>query len=65
MYYLVSVDHNGMAVYLTRSGCSVMICCGMAVNRMAMLGQSVRKMKVLTVKIETETQSGKGRWNQI
>jgi len=21
MYYLVSVDHNGMAVHLTRSGC--------------------------------------------
>jgi hypothetical protein len=43
---------------------AVMIFCGMAVNRMGMLGQSVRKMKALTVKMETVTQSGKGRWNQ-
>jgi hypothetical protein len=28
--------------------------CGMAVKRMGMLGVSVRKMKVLTVKIETD-----------
>jgi len=41
-----------------------MICCGMAVNRMGMLGESVRKMKALTVKLETVTLSGKGRWNQ-
>jgi hypothetical protein len=43
---------------------ALMICCGMAVNRMGMLGESVRKMKALTVKLETVTLSGKGRWNQ-
>jgi hypothetical protein len=26
--------------------------------------ERVRKMKVLTVKMETETQSDKGKWNQ-
>jgi len=41
----------------------LMICCGMAVKRMGMLGASVWKMKVLTVKIETWTLTGKGRWN--
>jgi hypothetical protein len=43
---------------------AVMICCGMAVNRMATLGKRERKMKVLTVKMETVILSGKGRWNQ-
>jgi len=43
---------------------AMMIFCGMAVNMMGMLGESVRKMKTLTVKMETMTQSGKGRWNQ-
>jgi hypothetical protein len=33
----------------------LMIHCGMAVKRMGMLGVSVWKMKVLTVKIETWT----------
>jgi hypothetical protein len=37
------------------------ICCGMAVKRMGMLGVSVRKMKILTVKMETEIIIGKGR----
>jgi len=37
------------------------ICCGMAVNRMRMLGVNVRKMKALTVKMETVTLIGKGR----
>ena len=40
-----------------------MICCGVAVQRIGMLGVSVRKMKVLTVKMETVTLIGKGRWN--
>ena len=31
----------------------MMICCGMAVKRMAVLGVSVREMKTLTVKMET------------
>jgi hypothetical protein len=35
--------------------------CGMALKRMGMLGVSVRKMKVLTVKIEIVTLIGKGR----
>jgi hypothetical protein len=33
----------------------LMICCGMAVKRVAMLGVSVRKMKTLTVRMETVT----------
>jgi len=48
MYYLINVDHNGMAVHLTRSECEgflrstvypvqwvrmMMICCGKAVKR--------------------------------
>ena len=57
MYYLASVDHNSMAVHLTRSvvceGFSevlyvqlqwmglMAICCGMAAKKMGMLG--VRK----------------------
>ena len=39
-----------------------MICCGMLVKR-DMLGVSVRKMKALTVKMETVTLIGKGRQN--
>jgi len=35
--------------------------CGMEVKRVGMLGVSVRKMKVLTVKMETVTLIGKGR----
>jgi hypothetical protein len=35
--------------------------CGVAVNRMVMLRVSVRKMKVLTVMIQTVTLTGKGR----
>ena len=40
-----------------------MICCGKTVKRMGILGVSVRKMKVLTVKIETVTLSGQFGWN--
>jgi hypothetical protein len=43
IYYLVSVDHKGMAV-----------------KRMGMLAVSVRKVKALTVKIETVTLIGTG-----
>ena len=39
----------------------VMIRSGMTVKRMGMLGVSVRKMKALTVKMETVTMIGKGR----
>jgi hypothetical protein len=34
---------------------------GMGVKRMGTLGLSVRKMKALTVKMETVTLTGKGR----
>jgi len=65
-----------MAACLTRSDCEgdlrcavypiqwmrlMMICCGMAVKRMGMLGVCVRKMKALSVKMETVTLIGKGR----
>ena len=39
----------------------VMICCGVTEKRVGMLGVSVRKMKALTVRMETLTLSGKGR----
>jgi len=41
----------------------MMLCCGMAVKRMGMLGVSVRKMKTLAVKLETVALTGEGRWN--
>ena len=41
----------------------VMVCCGMAVKRLGMLGVKVRKMKTLTVKMVIVTLVGKGRWN--
>jgi hypothetical protein len=37
------------------------ICCGMAVKRMGMLGVSVRKMKALTLKMETVALIDKNR----
>jgi hypothetical protein len=39
----------------------MMICCGMAVKRMGMLGVSERQMKALTVNVETVTLIGKDR----
>ena len=39
----------------------MIICCGLAVNRIGMLQVSVRKMKAL--KVETVTVIGKGRQN--
>jgi len=38
-----------------------MICCGMAVKRMAMLGVSAQNMKAVTIQIETVTLIDKGR----
>jgi len=35
-------------------------CCGMAAKRVGMLGVRVRKVKTLTVKMETVTLIGKG-----
>jgi hypothetical protein len=37
------------------------ICCVMAVKRMGMLGVTMRKLKALSVKMETVTPIGKGR----
>ena len=37
------------------------MCCGMVVKRVGMLALNVRKMKVLTVKLEAVTLIGKGR----
>jgi hypothetical protein len=39
-----------------------MICCGMA-KKMGMLGMSARKIKALTVKVETVTLVHRGREN--
>jgi hypothetical protein len=39
----------------------MMICCGMAVRRMGMLGVSAQKMKAPTIQIETVTLIDKGR----
>jgi hypothetical protein len=39
----------------------MMVCCGMTVKRLGMLGVSARKMKALTAKVETVTMSGKVR----
>jgi len=41
----------------------MMIHCGMAVKRKGTLGVSVRKMKTLTLKMETVTLTGKGALN--
>jgi hypothetical protein len=37
------------------------VCCGMRVKRMGMLGVSVRKMKALTKNMEAVTLIGKGK----
>jgi hypothetical protein len=39
----------------------MMVCCGMVVRRMGMLGVSVRKMKTLTVNVEKVALFGKCR----
>jgi hypothetical protein len=38
----------------------MMICFGMAMKRLGMLGMSVREMKAMTLKMETVTLIGKG-----
>ena len=77
LYYLDNVDHNGMAEHFTRSDCErvlrsavypmqwleSMVCCGMTVKRMGMLGMCVRMMNTLSVKLETVTMMGKVRKN--
>jgi hypothetical protein len=49
------------AVYPVQRMGLMMICCGMAVKRVGMLGVSVRKMMALTVKYEAVVLIGKGR----
>jgi hypothetical protein len=71
MCYLVSVEHNGMAVHLSRSDHEVLnIQCSVwdwlyvvewQWKRMGMLGVSVRKVKALMVKMETVALPGEGR----
>jgi heme/copper-type cytochrome/quinol oxidase subunit 1 len=58
MCYLVNVDHKDMAVQWM---ILMIISYGMAMKRMGMLRASARKMKALTVKLETVTLIGKGR----
>jgi hypothetical protein len=41
----------------------MVICCGKAVNRLGMLGVSVRKIKALTVKMEIVTLIGTGKYS--
>jgi len=41
----------------------MMMYCGMTVKKMGLLGVSVRKVKPLTVKMETMTLFSEGRWN--
>jgi hypothetical protein len=74
MYYLVNVDHNSMAVHLTRRDREkvfrsavypiewnrLMICCGTAATMMGWLGLSAKMMKALTVKMATVTLIVKG-----
>jgi hypothetical protein len=74
MYYLVTMDYNGVASHQKQVGRvlrsalypvhwmgQTMICCGITVMRMGMLGVSVMKMKALAVKMETVTLIGEGR----
>jgi hypothetical protein len=57
----VTVRVSRSAVYPMQWMRLMMICCGMAVKRMGMLGVSVRKMMALTVKVKTVTLIGKDR----
>ena len=41
----------------------LMSCCGITIERMGMLGVSVRKMKALSAKLEIVLLIGKGRQN--
>jgi len=55
---LFSIDCEGFlrsAAYSLQWMGLMLICCGMAVKKVGMLGVSVRKMKVLSVKMETVT----------
>jgi len=49
------------AVYPVQWMRLMLICCGMAVMRVGILGVSARKVRTLTVKMETVTLIGTGR----
>jgi hypothetical protein len=51
------------AVYPIQWTGTMKICCGIAMNRMGMLKVIGKKMKALTVKMETVTLIGEGRKN--
>jgi len=57
---LASPVHNVLrdAIYPMQWMGLMLICCGVALKRMGMLGVSVRKMKALTVKVEIVTLIG-------
>jgi hypothetical protein len=57
----VKVKDFESAIYPVQWMILMMICCGMAVKRIGMLGVNMRKMKALTVKMETVTLIDKGR----
>jgi hypothetical protein len=77
MYFLVNVDQTAWQCISSKvivkgvKKCLISITvvgtnsdsCGMAVKRMGVLGDSVRMMKTLTLKMETVTLFGKGGWN--
>jgi len=77
MYFLVNVDQTAWKCISPKvivkgvKKCLISIAvvgtsndsCGMAVKRMGVLGVSVKMMMTLTLKMETVTLIGKGRWN--
>jgi hypothetical protein len=57
LYWLSALPHLHLHLIRPLTG----ICCGKAVKRVGMLGVSVRKMKALSVKVETVALIGEGR----
>ena len=58
------MDQNGISDRGFKKWTEMMkICCGMAMNRLGMLKVIGKKMKALTVKMETVTLIGKGTEN--
>jgi len=54
-------ERKGSAAYTVKCERLMVICWGMAVKRMGALGVSMRKVKVVPVKMETQTLIGKER----
>jgi hypothetical protein len=61
--HLTRSKSEGLCAVYPKQWTRSVICCGMAGKRIRMLGVSVRKIKALTVKMETVTLIGKGRKN--